>query len=80
MTNFYENVSDGLSKDEALRKAQQQFMSENKDPLYRHPYYWAGFVVMGDTSPIDMGMSYLVYLIAGFLIVVTGALIVGRRK
>ncbi|MGH9823731.1 MAG: CHAT domain-containing protein [Blastocatellia bacterium] len=30
---------------EALRKAQLEML---KDPKYRHPFYWAGFVVVGD--------------------------------
>jgi CHAT domain-containing protein len=34
-----------LSKAELLRQASLSLMS---DPKYRHPFYWAGFIVMGD--------------------------------
>lgn len=34
-----------LNKAEALRQAALDLM---KNPAYRHPFYWAGFVVMGD--------------------------------
>ncbi len=41
MTDFYTNMSKGLSLDEAFRQTQQT-MSEQ----YNNPYYWAGFVLM----------------------------------
>jgi len=34
-----------MSQAEILREASLQLMSDAK---YRHPFYWAGFVVMGD--------------------------------
>jgi CHAT domain-containing protein len=34
------------SKVEALRQAQLQLL---RNPNYRHPYYWAAFVLMGDS-------------------------------
>jgi CHAT domain-containing protein/predicted negative regulator of RcsB-dependent stress response len=34
-----------VNKADALRQAALKLMS---DPQYRHPFYWAGFVVMGD--------------------------------
>jgi len=43
---FYENWHrKGMSKPEALRKAQLTLKSM---PKYRHPYYWAPFVIIGD--------------------------------
>lgn len=79
MAGFYQNLSDGLPKDEALRKAQQKFVAENDDPLYRHPYYWAGFVVIGDTSPLE-SYSDLYYWLGGVVLAALGALILVRRK
>jgi hypothetical protein len=34
-----------ISNAEVLRQAALKLMA---DPKYRHPFYWAGFVVMGD--------------------------------
>lgn len=45
MTRFYQGMKRGLSKDEALRRAQVQMV---RSPQYSHPYYWAGFVLVGD--------------------------------
>jgi CHAT domain-containing protein len=49
MTKFYKNLKSENSpgrpeKAEALRKATLETM---KDPRYRHPFYWAAFVMVG---------------------------------
>lgn len=45
MTQFYENLSKGQGKAEALRNAQLHVM---KQPKYSHPYHWSGFILFGD--------------------------------
>lgn len=46
MARFYKNWrAQGMSKAEALRQAQQALRAM---PAYRHPYYWAPFVLIGD--------------------------------
>ena len=80
MKNFYESLNEGLSKDEALRAAQTRFLRENSDPIYRHPYYWAGFVVIGDTSPIEPSAGYWMYVVAGSLIIAVGVVLMYRRR
>lgn len=50
MLEFHRNLKiKKLSKSEALRQAALKL---RQDPKYRHPYYWAGFIVVGDPSPI----------------------------
>lgn len=79
MTKFYENLTDGMDKDEALRTAQQEFLRENTDPLYRHPYYWAGFVVMGDTEPLERSTG-LGYYLLGLSVFLAGLLFALTRR
>ncbi|MCX8043530.1 MAG: CHAT domain-containing protein, partial [Desulfobacterota bacterium] len=44
--SFYENwLHKGMSKPAALRQAQRELKAI---PEYRHPYYWAPFVMIGD--------------------------------
>ena len=52
MSYFYEGLSRGYSKDRALREAKLHFLKETDD-LFAHPFYWAGFVVQGDPSPLS---------------------------
>jgi CHAT domain-containing protein len=66
MTNFYQELKNGKQKDEALRLAQLKFLNETGDPLYHHPYFWAGFVVMGDTDPLPE--KFPVWIIYGAVV------------
>ena len=45
MTVFYRELAAGQSKAEAMRRAQLSVM---RDPRYRHPFYWAPFVILGE--------------------------------
>jgi len=48
MQFFYQNLGQGMKKDEALWKAKQQFVAAY--PAYAHPYFWSGFFLIGDTE------------------------------
>jgi len=50
---FYENIAEGLTKDKALRAAKLEYIA-NADGRTAAPQYWAGMVLIGDTSPIDL--------------------------
>jgi CHAT domain-containing protein len=44
MVEFHRQLVAGASKPEALRRAQ---LALRADPRYRHPFYWAPFIVVG---------------------------------
>lgn len=44
MKEFYKELKDGKTKADALRLAQLSLLS---NPDYSHPYYWAGFLLIG---------------------------------
>ena len=48
MTGFYRNLKNGQGKATALRNAQ---LSLRKQREWRHPFFWAGFIVSGDSGP-----------------------------
>lgn len=51
--SFFEELKKGISKDEALRQAKLHYLSENTNDK-AHPFYWAGFVAMGDMKPMAL--------------------------
>ena len=68
MISFYENLKKGQAKDEALANAKNIFISKN--PMKNHPFYWAGFVVNGDVSPIMSNNNWMVYVAIGLGILI----------
>lgn len=50
MKEFYANLNRGLDEKTALRQAKLR-MLRNSNPLWRHPYYWAPFVLVGEGKP-----------------------------
>lgn len=51
--SFYNYLSKGLTKNEALRKAKLDYLS-NAEGRILSPQYWAGLILIGDTSPIEL--------------------------
>ena len=65
MGEYYEGLSDGMPKDEALRNAKLKYL---KDPIHQmHPFFWSSFVGIGDPSPIVAGNTFWVWGIVGLL-------------
>jgi CHAT domain-containing protein len=53
MKEFYKRVLSGCSKGEALREAQLALIAQLRErDGYAHPFYWASFICVGDTSPM----------------------------
>ena len=63
MTTFYKNLSDGQSKASALREAKLDYLQNHNFPE-ASPYYWASFVLLGDTTPLtSSSTSYFWWLL-----------------
>ena len=45
ITRFYAELKTGSSKAEALQRTQIALL---RNPRYRHPFYWAAFMLTGD--------------------------------
>lgn len=67
MISFYEYLSQGLPKDEALQKAKISYLNAAQEPELKHPFYWAGFVLSGDITPIEPNY-FNWYIAAGILL------------
>ncbi|WP_353780062.1 CHAT domain-containing protein [Winogradskyella sp. 3972H.M.0a.05] len=79
IVSFYENLKEGQEKDIALQNAKVKYLSSTDDLTLKHPYYWAGFVISGDASPIVDNQSYWLYIL-GTLIICTIIIFLIRKN
>ncbi|MBW8832550.1 MAG: CHAT domain-containing protein [Burkholderiales bacterium] len=54
MSDYYSRLVRGVGRGEALRQAQRAMM---RDARYRHPYFWAPFIPIGQWRPLPPGSS-----------------------
>ena len=52
--SFYKYLKEGKDKDEALFLAKKEFIEEGNN-LTAHPFLWAPYIFIGDSSPIVLG-------------------------
>lgn len=79
--SFYNNLRKGLSKDESLQQAKLRYL-ENADGRMLAPQYWAGLVIMGDISPIELSKSnsFWYYIVVGITLFLTAIAFFLKRK
>lgn len=69
MKSFYQKLKVGIPKDEALQQAKLDFLEEYRSkPRLLAPFYWGGFVLSGNTDPIETlkgDSGYLWWYLAG---------------
>lgn len=76
---FYDYLEEGKRKDEALRLAKLDYL-KTAEGRTLHPQYWAGLILMGNPSPIDLSSNF--HWVYGILVAIALALIFiyyGRR-
>tara|TARA_R110002049_G_scaffold993_3_gene7132 strand:- start:9000 stop:12227 length:3228 start_codon:yes stop_codon:yes gene_type:complete len=79
---FYNNIKNGLPKDKALRQAKLHYISTAEGRTVA-PEYWAGLVLIGDASSIDLHTSSNLiwyFLIAAVAIVIAFFSLKKRKK
>lgn len=54
--NFYENLSQGMGKAEALRRAKLKQLEEGGTDK-AHPFYWAPMVLIGEDTPVELQLG-----------------------
>jgi CHAT domain-containing protein len=75
---FYDQLDKGLSLDIALQQAQIQWLKKaaKSDQL---PYSWAGMVLVGNTEPVETGISkHIIYWTLAGIMVLIGFLVLRR--
>lgn len=73
MRHYYEFLSEGLDKQEALQQAKLNYLKNQEQAQRLHPYYWSAFVHFGDVKPIDLksGNPYFWAYTLGFGLLIT---------
>ncbi|MFK7935755.1 MAG: CHAT domain-containing protein, partial [Saprospiraceae bacterium] len=57
MTSFYENLQSGQTKDAALHQAKLAYLAAHPHEEV-HPFFWAAFIVVGDTEALEIGGGF----------------------
>lgn len=71
VSGFYKELKKKKRLDDALRDTKLSFI-ESTDPVKAHPYYWANFMIAGNTDPVRF-YKYPVWLKAIVLVIIAGA-------
>jgi CHAT domain-containing protein len=78
--SFYKNLSQQQPKSVALQKASMDYL-QSADNIGAHPYYWAGFVLIGNDEPVQFASSPLyIWIIAVAFIVMLAVVWFVRHK
>lgn len=80
MRYFYENLTDGMGKAEALHQAKLSYL-ESANPLFLHPYFWGGLIYVGDQESVSLHVktgNKKVYIAGGAILSVL-LLLIGAK-
>lgn len=69
IVNFYQNLDQGFSKSKALQQAKLNYLDNTEVEVLKHPFYWAGFIVLGDNAPISNPSNTTILYIFGCSII-----------
>lgn len=67
MTSFYQGLSEGQSKHSALANSKRKYI-ESSSHLNAHPYFWAGFTLQGNDSPLISSDFSLIYFLSSLFL------------
>jgi len=80
MVSFYKNLKQGDTKAIALQKAKVDYLKNAADTNLKHPYFWAGFVLSGDTSAITSPSNNFIWYLTAIALIVLLAFSYKRKK
>jgi len=79
MAYFYQNLANGMSKDQSLRQAKLKLIKDSNIEI-SDPYFWAAFVLVGNPAPIAFKSEQLWYWIMAGVILLVLLLIYLRKR
>ncbi|MBK3518394.1 CHAT domain-containing protein [Carboxylicivirga marina] len=81
VNRFYQHLKEEIPKNIALQQSKLNYLA-TADGVKSHPYYWANYVLAGNTSPVKQQMpkGIFVYLLAFAILSVILLFIYDKRK
>ena len=79
MESFYRNLKRGNTKPEAIRKAKITYLKK-ADELTANPFYWAGFVYIGDSGTVYSSNRPYYWLGGALFLMVILIALMGKYK
>lgn len=79
MQYFYTNLKAGMNKAKALQQAKLQYLA-TANVNRTQPFYWGGFYLVGDSSPIAFESNTLWYWVALIVLVLIGVGVFWYRR
>jgi CHAT domain-containing protein len=81
MVRFYQNLNKGETKNRALKNAKLAYLKATKDVNLKHPYYWSGFVLNGNTDSLEPNTNKKnIYYLGGLAFIGLVFLLVKLKK
>ncbi len=80
MKSFYYHLKSGVRKSEALRLAKIEYLESNITEKQKHPFYWAGFILVGDTSPLSLSSNNYILLLGGAALLILIFMVTRTRR
>jgi len=68
MIAFYKHLEKGETNSLALKNAKLDYLRTTKDINLKHPYYWSGFVLNGNTNILKHKTKYYYLISGGFIL------------
>ncbi len=65
MIQFYKNLKDGQSKEEAMRNAKLEYLSRTKTEDEAFPFFWLTYNIIGNETAIDLSPSLSILWVFG---------------
>lgn len=79
MTGFYRHLQQEKPKDIALTNAKLDYLKE-ADNLTSHPFYWAGYIAVGNMEPVQAGRTWWKWILLAVGIVLIPVFLGWRKK
>ena len=79
LSAFYDHLSQGKDKAEALQAAKIDYRSNSEDQL-AHPFYWAAFIPIGDMTNLEVPSANLVLYGSVLALILISLLLFSQRK